>query len=64
MIERAHDGTYDAGSKRIFHSEYPCLRGGRLNNIFFVSNDIKYIYSGRGGMVSFFFFFLLFFLHY
>lgn len=46
MIERVHDdtSTYDP---RNFSCRVSLFTGSRLNNIFFVSNDIKYIYTGK-----------------
>lgn len=46
MIERVHDdtSTYDP---RNFSCRVSLFTGSRLNNIFFVSNDIKYIYTRK-----------------
>lgn len=46
MIERVDDdtSTYDP---RNFSCRVSLFTGSRLNNIFFVSNDIKYIYTRK-----------------
>lgn len=51
MIERVHDdtSTYDLTN---FSCRVSLFTGARLNNIFFVSNDIKYIYMYGRGIVS------------
>lgn len=54
MIERVHDdtSTYDLTN---FSCRVSLFTGARLNNIFFVSNDIKYIYMKRNGLENFFY---------